>query len=95
MEQRIAVHGELDLAVAPSLLRRLDDALAADPGIRLEVDFAGVTFIDSTGLGVLVACRKRAMAAGGELTVANVAPGPRRVFEVTGLDKVLFRPCTV
>ena len=95
MDQRIVVKGELDLAAAPTLLRRLDDALEADPGGSLEVDFGGVTFIDSSGLGVLVACRKRAVLAGGELTVTNVAPRIRQVFEITGLDKVLFRPCQV
>ena len=95
MDQRIVVKGEIDLAAAPTLLRRLDDALEADPGGTLEVDFGGVTFIDSTGLGVLVACRKRAVAAGGEIEVTNAAPNVRHVFEVTGLDKVLFRACEV
>jgi anti-anti-sigma factor len=95
MEQRIAVKGELDLAAAPDLLRRLDDALEADPGGDLLVDFRHVTFIDSTGLGVLVACRKRALSAGGELTVVNVAPNVRHVLEVTGLDKVLLGSCGV
>ncbi|MCU1484077.1 MAG: anti-sigma-factor antagonist [Actinomycetia bacterium] len=95
MDRSIAVKGELDLASAPTFLRDLDGALEADPGGSLEVDFAGVTFIDSTGLGVLVACRKRAVRAGGELTVANVAPAVRCVFEITGLDRVFFRGCTV
>jgi stage II sporulation protein AA (anti-sigma F factor antagonist) len=95
MEQRIAVKGELDLAAAPGLLRRLDDALEADPGGDLVVDFEHVTFVDSSGLGVLVACRRRAMSAGGDLTVTNVARNVRHVLEVTGLDKVLLRTCEV
>ena len=95
MDQRIVVKGELDLAAAPTLLRRLDDALEADPGGSLEVDFGGVTFIDSTGLGVLVACNKRACTAGGTLVVTNASPSVRHVFEITGLDKVLFRGCEV
>jgi len=95
MEHHIVVKGELDLAAAPSFLRQLDDALEADPGGSLEVDFTGVTFIDSSGLGVLVACRRRAVTAGGELVVTNAGPGVRFVFEVTGLDKVLFPSCGV
>jgi anti-anti-sigma factor len=94
MEHRIAIKGELDLASAPDLLRRLDAAVDAAPGATVEVDFHGVTFIDSTGLGVLVACRRRATVHGGELRVVNVRENVRQVFEITGLDKVLFRePC--
>ena len=95
MDQRIVVKGEIDLAAAPTLLRQLDDALDAEPGGTLEVDFGGVTFIDSTGLGVLVAGNRRATLAGGELVVTHVSPKVRQVFEITGLDKVMFRPCTV
>jgi anti-anti-sigma factor len=91
MDQRIAVKGELDLAAAPDLLRRLDEAIDATPGGLVEVDFAAVTFVDSSGLGVLVAARKRAHARGGDLSVVNVRPSVQPVFEITGLDKVLLQ----
>jgi anti-sigma B factor antagonist len=90
MEQRIAVKGEIDLASAPDLLRRLDQAIDAAAGGRVEVDFHGVSFIDSTGLGVLVAGRRRAVAHGGEVRVLHPRDNVRSVFEITGLDKVFF-----
>jgi anti-anti-sigma factor len=95
MEQRIAVKGELDLAAAPDLLRRLDAAIEADPGGDVVVDLRSATFIDSTGLGVLVACRHRSVTAGGTLTVVHLAPNVRRVFEATGLDRVMFQACDI
>jgi anti-anti-sigma factor len=90
MEQRIVVKGELDLASAPDLLRRLDGAIDAAPGAVVDVDFHGVSFIDSTGLGVLVASRRRAAGHGGVVRVRNPRENVRTVFEVTGLDKVFF-----
>jgi anti-anti-sigma factor len=90
MEQRIVVKGELDLASAPDLLRRLDGAIEAAPGTVVQVDFQGVSFIDSTGLGVLVASRRRATGHGGDVRVLNPRDNVRFVFEVTGLDKVLL-----
>src|ERR1700682_646404 len=58
----VVAAGELDLHTAP----RLSDALTEgeSPGVKLvTVDLAGVTFIDSTGLRVLVACSRRLRAA--------------------------------
>ena len=92
MDHTIAVKGELDVATAPGLLRRLDERIDADPGALLVLDFEEVSFVDSTGLGMLVSANRRARAAGGELAVRNLRPNVRRVFEMTGLDKVLLLP---
>ena len=92
MDHRIVVKGDIDIAAAPDLLRRLDEAIDADPGGLVVVDFDAVTFIDSTGLGVLVAAQRRARTAGGTLGVVGVPDRVRQVFEVTGLDRVLLCP---
>lgn len=91
MCQRVVIKGEIDLAVAPELLWRIEAAIDADPGGRVEVDFSRVSFIDSTGLGVLVTCRRRARGRGGDLSVVNVPDRVRSVFGLTGLDRVLLR----
>ncbi len=56
---------------------------------RLLLDLAEVRYLTSTGLGLLVALNRRARAAGGALTLANVVGPVREVFEVTRLTKVL------
>ena len=55
---------------------------------RLVVDLEGVEFMDSTGLGVLVSCLKRAKEHGGDLSLVCTSPQILRVLSITGLDKV-------
>lgn len=80
----LRVAGEVDVYTAPALRERLTDLLAA--GVRhVVVDTSGVTFLDSTGLGVLVGGRKRLHAHDGSLALAG---GPERVvrlLRLTGL----------
>lgn len=87
-EQVVRPRGELDLATAPAFRQSLVDAI--DSGaVRVVVDMSEVTFIDSTGLGVLVGAIKRARASGAELVALSAAPSIRKVFEITGIDHVL------
>jgi anti-sigma B factor antagonist len=80
----LAIHGELDLATAPTLKWRLLDVLEA--GYRqLVLDLSGVGFMDSTAIGVLVGI-KRNLAAGQRLAIAGLQPDVLKIFEITGLD---------
>ena len=87
--QVVALDGEIDIEVAPDLRRRLHEAVDASPGSTVTIDMAKVTFIDSTGLGLLVSALKRARQSGGSVTIANAAPNVAKVFRITGLDQVL------
>ena len=86
--------GEIDLAAAPALRDRLvalAQQLAAGggaPGVVLDLD--QVSFIDSTGLSVLVAAHSRLGESGRQLRVAAAPPRVRRVLELTGLDGLLL-----
>lgn len=83
----VEVAGELDLHSAPQLRaelgRAIEDKEVESP--RIVVDLAGVTFLDSTGVGVLVGALKRAREAQGALHFCGAQPRVRRVFEITGL----------
>jgi len=52
------------------------------------VDLLGVTFLDSTALGVLVGALKRCREAGGDLRLVIAEPRILKVFEITGLTEV-------
>jgi anti-sigma B factor antagonist len=79
--------GELDMHTAATLR---DAALAAlrQHGTTLWLDLRDVSFMDSTGLEVLLSTQRRAELEGGSLTLLSPTPAVLRVLEVTGLDKV-------
>jgi anti-sigma B factor antagonist len=77
------------LTALPELRRVLQAVL--DDGVRhLVLDFQGVTFIDSSGLGVLVGALKRLNEGGddGVLEVRGMSAPVRKVFEITGLTEI-------
>jgi len=84
----VAVGGELDMATAPALGRALSDAIrGADT--RVVVDLSGVTFVDSTGLAVLLNAARRATRAGLSLRVACPSGAARHAIAVARLDETL------
>ena len=87
----LLVAGELSLAEAPILERHLADALtrASSPVV---VDLAGVEFIDSTGLSVLVRAQQQATERGVEFGVQNPRAQAHRLLSLTGLEERLTIP---
>ena len=81
--------GELDLATAPALRAQIGVFFEEHPGQQLVLDLSDVTFVDSTVLGVLVRAVRIAEQAGSSLAVRNPAAAIRRVFELTGLNRML------
>ncbi|MGH3276088.1 MAG: STAS domain-containing protein, partial [Streptosporangiaceae bacterium] len=87
----MSVAGEIDLYTAPRLHSALMTALSAgSPAapLLLVVDMTGVEFCDSTGMNVLLAARRQAQEAGGDLQLAALRAPIRKVLQVTGLESV-------
>jgi anti-anti-sigma factor len=89
---RVAVVGEVDLATAPTLRDRLLTVLHDEAPAVLEVDLAGVGFVDCTGIGALVAVRNSTVRTGRQMRVTHPQPIVRRVLDLTGLLGVLSAP---
>jgi len=83
----ITVNGEIDVYTAPSLRERFNE-LVAGGNYDLVVDMAGVEFLDSTGLGVLVGGLKRVRSHEGTLRLVCAQEKILKVFRITGLTKV-------
>ncbi len=81
---RVAVQGELDVSTAPKLREHLFAAVERGSG-RMVVDLLGVTFIDSTALGVLIGTKERSEQAGIDLRLVMEEPRIIKIFEITGL----------
>lgn len=85
----VEVGGELDLYTAPSFRESVLEAGESEPP-KVIVDFRALGFIDSSGLGAIVACLKHLRERGGDLAlVAPEGSGLRRLMDLTGLDRVL------
>ncbi|MQA25335.1 MAG: anti-sigma factor antagonist [Micromonosporaceae bacterium] len=82
----LEVGGEIDVYTAPRLRERLLE-LIAEGERRLLVDLAGVEFLDSTGLGVLVGVQRLLGAQGGHLGLVCRQERILKVFRITGLDR--------
>lgn len=81
----VDVAGEVDVYSAPTLRDRLSDLL--DAGQRnLVVDLSGVGFLDSTGIGVLVASQNRARDLGASLGLVCTQDRILKLFQITGLQ---------
>lgn len=81
----IEIEGQVDLHSAPSLQERTRSVIGQGK-IRVIVDLSGVTYIDSTGLGVLVDALKRLRRSNGALSLVVTDYDVERLFESTGLD---------
>jgi anti-sigma B factor antagonist len=83
----VDVSGDLDMGTAPALRHTILQLLAS--GVRfVAVDLTAADFVDSTGLGTLVAALKRVRTHDGELVVVCPDPRLRRIFELTELVSV-------
>ena len=82
----LALVGEIDLSSAHLLVDSIDEAIA-DGAKVVVLDFAGVTFINSTGLGAMVAATKRLRAEDGDLVLRQFRGIPASALATTGLDR--------
>ena len=83
----VLVTGEVDLDTAPAVrdevLRHLHD------GTTVHLDLGDVTFMDSSGLHVLLATTRQAAEVGADLRLVSVSARVQRLLELTGTDGVL------
>jgi anti-sigma B factor antagonist len=89
--ETVVVRGEIDMATAPQL-RDLLNGLVDDGASRIVVDCRGLDFLDSSGIGVLIALRKR-LGEDGALTLEAPQAHVRKVLELTGVsDHIQIAP---
>jgi len=80
----VAITGELDLGAAATLVGSIDEIVAGSPS-SVTLDLAGVTFLDSSGLGALLTLHARCQTDGIALRAINPPAQVCRVLELTKL----------
>jgi anti-sigma B factor antagonist len=84
----LALTGDLDLAAVPRLREEAEGRISAGCD-ALCIDLGGVTFLDSSGLGILVELRTRTRKSGVDFELLNVPSGPARIITIAGLAETL------
>ena len=85
----IALSGEIDHHGAREMMAQLDDAIAARLPAHLVLDLSGVTFMDSSGIAVLLRALRQVQHIGGTLRVANIPTQARRVLDAAGVGRLI------
>ena len=83
----LSLGGELDIATTPTVRSAIDAAIAGGAK-RIIVDLTGLSFIDSTGLGVLIGGLRRARENDGRVVLVATEGRILRLLRVTGLVRI-------
>lgn len=81
--------GEVDIYTSPKMKEVLTDSLK-EKDVDILMDCDELEYVDSTGLGVLISVLKRVRESGNDIIIVNLKPNIRKLFDITGLDKVFI-----
>jgi len=85
----VTMMGELDHHSAEEVRNKIDDRLDREGIIKLVLDFSGVKFMDSSGIGVVIGRYKKLSLKHGLVYVSNISESVGRVFEISGMFKII------
>ena len=85
----LELSGEIDHHGARDALRELELAVDAALPARLVLDLAGVTFMDSSGIALILRAQQRMQLLDGSVLVCNVPAQARRVLDAAGVGRLV------
>ncbi len=83
----IRLSGELDHHAAKDLMDSIDRLLEQNLPVKTFLDLEGLTFMDSSGIAVVLRAKRRMEALSGSLVVINIPRQAARVLETAGLNR--------
>lgn len=84
-ELTLFFRGELDHHGAKDAVTEMERSLDAALPLKLTLDFSGVTFMDSSGIAVVMRAYRRMTALGGRIELAEVPVQAKKVFDAAGI----------
>lgn len=85
----VSLIGELDHHTAEEVRVKIDDRIERDNIRKVIMDFENVTFMDSSGIGVVIGRFKKLQNRDGKVCVASVNKRVDKVFKLSGLYKII------
>lgn len=83
------IKGEIDHHNAKEARDRLDAVIADTRPIRFLLDLSGVSFCDSSGLGLVMGRMRKCQSVGSTLVIVNPSVAAMRILEIAGMDKII------
>ncbi|MHA6483830.1 anti-sigma F factor antagonist [Paenibacillus sp. strain BS8-2] len=85
----VRLYGELDHHTANVVRFKMEEALLKDQVNHVILSLKELQFMDSSGLGVILGRYKQVKNKGGKMVVCDINPGVKRLFELSGLFKII------
>ena len=85
----IALQGEIDHHGAKAMLRTVAEKIEQYLPTDCVLDFRGVTFMDSSGIAIVIHTLRRMTELGGHLRLTKVPPQPEKVLRAAGIDRIV------
>jgi stage II sporulation protein AA (anti-sigma F factor antagonist) len=83
------ISGEVDHHSAPDIREIIDDAIIVNESAkRIVLDFSEVTFMDSSGVGLVMGRYRLAVSNKKSVSVVNLSPRDYKIFKMSGLEKI-------
>ena len=91
----IKLEEEIDHHSVQALRMKIDRALEPTDCRQMILDLGGVTFMDSSGIGMIIGRYKNARKRGGTVAIVNMSPEISRIYQISGLAKIIDSYATV
>jgi len=85
----VKLAGEIDHHSAANIRTAVDNELTFSPIKNIVFDFGGVTFMDSSGIGMVIGRYKQAKARGGKILIVRAKPQVDKLLELSGIKKII------
>ena len=85
----IELEGEIDHHSVRQMRQRIEAAFEPTDCRSIVFDFSRVTFMDSSGIGMIIGRYKNAVERGGSVAIAGMSTQVERIFQISGLAKII------
>ena len=85
----VSIRGEVDHHSARTIMENIDQTISSQLPMKLVLDLSSVTFMDSSGIAVLLRALRQMNQLGGNLRVTGIPPQPRKVLDAAGIGRLI------
>lgn len=84
------IYGEIDHHMAGEIKKRAEREIKSTGAVNIALDFGGVTFMDSSGIGMIIGRYRTVRALGGSLIIFDASQQVLRLIEMAGINDLVL-----